>query len=70
MKKYVITIEELISQNFVVEANDAEEAMEIAEKKYNNNEFILESGNLVTKQMAITEPENEATEWCEFQEAL
>lgn len=66
MEKYIITIEELISQNFVVEASNAEEAMEIAEKKYKNNEFVLELGNLVAKQMAITEPENEATEWCEF----
>lgn len=66
MKKYVIAIEELISQNFEVEASDAEEAMKIAEKKYKNSEFILESGNLVAKKMAIISPEDEVTEWCEF----
>lgn len=66
MKKFVITIEELISQNFSVEANDAEEAMKIAEEKYKNNEFVLEPGNPVAKQMAIIGPEDEATEWCEF----
>lgn len=66
MKKYVITIEELISNEFVVEAKDEEEAMEIAEKKYHNGEFVLAPGNLVAKQMAITEPEDEVTDWCEF----
>lgn len=66
MKRYVITIEELVSKEFVVEAKDAEEAMEIAEKKYKNGEFVLDPGDLVTKQMAITGPDDEATEWCEF----
>lgn len=66
MKEFVITIEEHISQNFVVEANNAEEAMEIAEKKYERGDFTLEPGNLVAKQMAIISPDGEATEWCEF----
>lgn len=66
MKKFVITIEEFVSKEFVVEAKDAEEAMEIAEKKYKNGEFVLDPGELVAKQMAITEPDDEATEWCEF----
>lgn len=66
MKKYVIVIEEIVSKEFVVEAKDAEEAMEIAEEKYENGEFVLDPGNLVSKQMAITEPDDEATEWCEF----
>lgn len=66
MKKFVITIEETVSQNFEVEAENAEQAMEIAEDKYRNGEFVLEPGNIIFKQMAITEPTNEATEWIEF----
>lgn len=66
MKKYAITIEELVSKEFVVEAKDAKEAMEIAEKKYKNGEFVLDPGKLVAKQMAIAEPDDEATEWCDF----
>lgn len=66
MKKYVITIEELVSKEFVVEAKDAEEAMEIAEKKYKSGKFVLDPGKLVAKQMAITEPDDGATEWCDF----
>lgn len=66
MPKYTIIIEETVSQGFEIEAESAEDAMEIAEQKYNNGEFVLEPGNLVSKQMAITSPENEVTEWTEF----
>ncbi|MDE6245218.1 MAG: hypothetical protein K2M50_06135 [Treponemataceae bacterium] len=64
--KYIITIEEMISEDFEVEAECAEEAMNIAEEKYNKCEFVLEPGNLTFKQMAIMYPENEATGWTKF----
>lgn len=66
MPKYTITIEEMVSENFEVEAATAEEAMEIAEQKYRDGEFVLEPGNLVCTQMAITNPSEEATEWMEI----
>ena len=66
MKKYIITIEEMISKNFEVEANTIEEAMEVAEHRYRIGEYIIAPGNLVTKQMAVTSPDNELTEWTEF----
>lgn len=66
MAKYTVTIEETVSQGFEVEAESAEEAMKIAEQKYHDGEFVLEPGELVSKQMAITSPNNEATEWTEF----
>ena len=66
MPKYTITIEEMVSENFEVEAATAEEAMEIAEQKYRDGEFVLEPGNLVCTQMAITNPSAEATEWMEI----
>lgn len=66
MAKFIVTIEETVSQGFEVEAESAEEAMVIAEEKYNNCEFVLEPGELVSKQMAITSPESKATEWTEF----
>lgn len=66
MPKYTITIEEMVSENFEVEAATADEAMEIAEQKYRDGEFVLEPGNLVCTQMAITDPSNEATEWMEI----
>lgn len=66
MPKYTITIEEMVSENFEVEAATADEAMEIAERKYRDGEFVLEPGNLVCTQMAITDPDEEATEWIEI----
>lgn len=66
MPKYTITIEEMVSENFEVEAATADEAMEIAEQKYRDGEFVLEPGNLVCTQMAITDPDEEATEWIEI----
>lgn len=66
MKKFVIAIEETVSQNFEVEAESGEQAMKFAEEKYRKCEFVLESGEVCFKQMAIMEPDSEAIEWMEF----
>lgn len=64
---YSITIEETISQEFKIDASSMEEAMNIAEKKYNSGEFILAPGALVAKQMyAENESGTETSEWIEF----
>ena len=66
-KKYIITIEEMISKPFEVFAEDLDKAMEIAIKKYNSGEFVLDPGNLVVKQMEIHDViEDTYTEWIEF----
>lgn len=63
---YYVTIEELVSKKFKVDADSMEEAMNIA-KKYNTGEFVLEPGELVAKQMyAENESGTEMTEWTEF----
>ena len=66
-KKYVVTIEEMVSESFEVYAEDEFEAEEIATEKYNNGEFVLEPGNLVAKQMEIHNvTDNICTSWIEF----
>ena len=66
MKKFIIAIEEMISEEFEVEAETAEEAMEMAKHKYDIGEYVLSPGNLAAKQMSVVSPDNEATEWVEF----
>lgn len=67
IKKFEISIEEMASQTFVLEASSEEDAMFMAIEKYKNGEFILDPGNLVAKQMEIHDIEEDTyTEWFEF----
>ena len=67
MQKFKITIEEHVREAFEVEANDIGEAMEIAQEKYLNGEFVLEPGTVTAKLMtAEDEDGTECTEWKEF----
>lgn len=65
-KRYTITIEETVAQDFEVEAETVEKALEIAKEKYNNAEFVLEPGELIHKQIAIKNPLKNEIEWEEF----
>ena len=65
--KFRITIEEHISQEFIVEAMDIDEAMQIAEQKYHEGEFVVEPGIPIARMMqAESEDGAERTEWEEF----
>lgn len=67
LKKYYVTIEEVISETFEVMADSVDSAKKIAEKKYKHEEIILSPGNLIHKQMRIkNETHTEATKWIEF----
>ncbi len=64
--KYIVTIEEMISQDFVVYAKNIGEALDIAEKKYNYGEFVLAPGNPVSKQISATDNDRDSVDWYEF----
>lgn len=67
MKTFKITIEETISQAFNIEAETMEEAMEKAERDYNDGYLVVVNGNLTyTQMMAEDEESGEMTEWVEF----
>jgi len=66
MQKYKITIEEMVSETFEVFADDDEQAIEIAIEKYNNEEFVLEPGNLTAKQMFVEPEGSMPIDWFEF----
>ena len=63
--KITVTVEEHISQDFEVEADTFEGAMEIAEDKYRSGEFVLDNP-CVTSRLMMAENNYEATEWEEF----
>lgn len=66
MKKYMIAIEETVVDEFEVIAKNEEKAIEIARNKYNEGEFILESGEVHHKHMAVVKPYREKTDWIEI----
>ena len=67
MKTFKVHIEEIISDTFTVMAETIEEAMEIAEEKYVDGEFLIYPQTPTCKQMMAECDENgEATEWVEF----
>lgn len=66
MRKYVVSIEETIVEEFVVEANNQEEALSVATEKYRKGEFVLSPGEAQFKQMAVIEHDCGAVRWCEF----
>ena len=66
MKTYKVTIEEMVSQDFDVPANDIYEALQIAEEKYRKDEFVLAPGNLVCKQIAASCDDGDCVDWYEF----
>ncbi len=68
MKKFKVTIEEHISETFEIEADSLEEAMELAEERYYDGEYVLGSEADVTARlmMGVDLEEDEETEWTEF----
>ncbi len=66
MKKYYVTIEEMISETFEIEAEEMGEAMEMAKQGYKNGKYVLMPGNLVAKQMSAESEDSECCEWTEF----
>ena len=67
MKKFKIVIEEHVSGEFEIEAEDMDEAFKIAEKKYYNGEIVLEPGNVSHRLMSGESADGEeSTEWVEF----
>lgn len=51
--KFLVNIEEVINQNFEVEAETVEEALEIAIEKYDNGEFVLENSELNSTSVEV-----------------
>ena len=65
--KYKVTIEELISEDFHIEANSLEEALKIAEQVYHVGKLVIENGHVTEKQMLGEDLQTgETTDWRSF----
>ena len=51
--RYTVLIEEVVSQEFAVEASSPEEALRLAKDQYSKGKIVLEPGNLEDVSMKI-----------------
>ena len=67
MKKFCVVIEETVSEEFEVEAENKDDAIKKAVEKYKNGEFILSPGNLESKKISVVDDDNDKiSEWIPF----
>lgn len=59
--KFLVNIEEVVCETFEVDAESLEEALEIARDKYDNGEFVLEPGELIST--SVSAYDEETGEW-------
>lgn len=65
--KYKVTIEELVSEDFHIEAESMEEALKMAELAYTIGKIVLENGQVTEKQiMGESLQTGEVTDWRDF----
>ncbi len=55
MESFLVTVEERVSQDFVIQADSQEEAEELARKLYKNGGLMLEPGNLLDVSFSATD---------------
>ena len=55
MESFLVTVEERVSQDFVIRADSQEEAEELAQKLYKNGDLVLEPGNLLDVSFSATD---------------
>ena len=60
MESFLVTVEERVSQDFVIQADSQEEAEELAQKLYKNGDLVLEPGNLLDVSFSATDLKR----WC------
>lgn len=57
-RRFIVTIEEVVSEDFDVTTDCIENAIQLACKKYNSEEFVLSPGNLESKQLMVYDVNN------------
>ena len=64
---FLVTIEETISEEYIVTPESVENPLQVAVEKYQKEEIVISPGNLVGKQIMVHDKENNTyTDWIEF----
>ena len=71
MTKFIINIEETLFRSIEIEAENDEQAIELAKEQYNNSQVILDSNDITSMQMQAIELDSNgeeimSTEWIEM----
>ena len=64
--RFIVNIEEVVSENFEVDANNKEQALEFAMRAYDKGELVLEPGELIAKRISVFDEVSD--EWSEYEE--
>lgn len=66
MKTYRVIIEETISKEFELDAENADCAVYKAIELYKDGEFVLDSENVTNRQIALIDDNEEIGDWIEI----
>ena len=64
--KFIVTIEETVSQDFEIEAENREDAFQKMREKYKKQECVLEPGSFLEAKMLIRKNFEEFSEWIDL----
>lgn len=66
MKRFVIAVEETITQEFEVYADNEQEALHLLKEGYEKGEIVVDGGEVQSHQLAVIEPVRNIPEWIKF----
>ena len=66
MKRFVIAVEETITQEFEVYADNEQEALYLMKEGYEKGEIVVDGGEVQSHQLAVIKPVGNSPEWIKF----
>ncbi len=66
MKRFVIAVEETITQEFEIYADNEQEALYLMKEGYEKGEIVVNGGEVQSHQLAVIEPVGNSPEWIKF----
>jgi plastocyanin domain-containing protein len=64
--KFTVSVEEIRNRDFIISADDGEEAVNMIMNKYLKSKITLSKKDIGSKLISITSPDGEITSWVEF----